>query len=180
MPTVGVRPNAQDLATITLVSANSVSDLVLSQLGAQKRPLAEWLTTFHLATVVLDPYTNESSWILKTATKILEGLRGCDARVNLLVTADEDDTAAFLGPYAQQFLTFCDPDRTFAKAYELEALPAFVFVRVDGSLAAKAEGWVPAEWRAVAVQIAEATSWIPPTIPGPGDPGAFHGSPALG
>jgi hypothetical protein len=163
-----------------IVAANPVSDLVLSPLGAQSRPLGEWLTTFHLATVVLDPYTNESSWILKTATKILEALRGCDARVNLLVTADEDDTAAFLGPYAQQFLTFCDPDRAFVKAYELEALPAFVFIRVDGTLAAKAQGWVPAEWREVAGQIAAATSWIPPTIPSPGDPGAFHGSPALG
>ena len=77
----------------------------------RRGPLEEWLTTFHLATVVLDPYTNESSWILPTATRILEGLRGSDARVNFLVTADADDAKAFLGPLIEQFLVFTDPDR---------------------------------------------------------------------
>ena len=67
-------------------------DLVLAPLGGEPRPLEEWLTTFHLASVVLDPYTNESSWILPTATRILEGLRGSDARVNFLVTADDADS----------------------------------------------------------------------------------------
>ena len=71
------------------VATNPPTDLVLAPLGAEARPLADWLTTFHLASVVLDPYTNESSWILPTATRILEGLRGSDARVNFLVTADE-------------------------------------------------------------------------------------------
>lgn len=162
------------------MAANSTSDLVLSPLGAESRPLAEWLTTFHLASVVLDPYTNESSWILPTAARILDALRGCDARVNLLVTADADDTRAFLGPFAQQFLTFADPDRAFVRAFDIQSLPCFAFVRVDGTLAASAEGWVPAEWRTVARSIAQATSWIAPTIPLAGDPGAFHGSPALG
>jgi len=46
-------------------------DLMLSPLGAEARPLEDWLTTFHLATVALDPYTNESSWILPTATRVL-------------------------------------------------------------------------------------------------------------
>ena len=77
--------------------------------AAEPGPLEEWLTTFHLATVVLDPYTNESSWILPTATRILEGLRGSDARVNFLVTADDDDARAFLGPLVEQFLVFTDP-----------------------------------------------------------------------
>ena len=54
------------------MATNPPSDLVLAPLGAEPRPLDDWLTTFHLASVVLDPYTNESSWILKTATRILE------------------------------------------------------------------------------------------------------------
>lgn len=162
------------------VATNPPTDLVLSPLGAASRPLGEWLTTFHLATVVLDPYTNESSWILKTATRILEGFRGADVRVNLLVTADEADTKAFLGPYAERFLVFCDPDRAAVKAFGLDQLPAFVFVRVDGSVAAKAEGWNAADWRSVAAEIASWTSWLAPAIPAPGDPGPFHGSPALG
>ena len=155
-------------------------DLVLAPLGAEPRPLEEWLTTFHLATVVLDPYTNESSWILPTATRILEGLRGSDARVNFVVTADERDTRSFLGPLVKDFLVFTDPERTAVKALGLSELPAFVFIRVDGTVAAAAEGWTAASWRAVADTITAATAWRSPDIPVVGDPGPFHGSPALG
>ena len=162
------------------MASNPPSDLVLSPLGAAPRPLAEWLTTFHLATVVLDPYTNESSWVLKPAVRILGGLRDSHARVNLMVTAGEADTRAFLGPLTQQFLVFCDPDRTAVRALGLEALPAFVFVAVDGNVVDTAEGWDPAAWRRVAGEIARWTKWQAPTIPLPGDPGPFRGSPALG
>jgi hypothetical protein len=155
-------------------------DLVLARLGSESRPLAEWLTTFHLATVVLDPYTNESAWVLKSAVRVLEGFRGSDARVNFLVTADEDDTRRFLGPLVDRFLVFCDPDRAFVKAAELAVLPAFVFVRVDGEVVASAEGWNPATWRDVAHVIAETTSWQAPLLPAPGDPAAFAGSAATG
>ena len=155
-------------------------DLLLAPLGAEARPLEEWLTTFHLATVALDPYTNESSWILPTATRILEGLRGSDARVNFLVTADVDDAKAFLGPLTEQFLVFLDPDRLAVKALGLTQLPAFVFIRVDGTVPAATEGWSASAWRAVADAIADATAWRPPDIPIVGDPGPFHGSPALG
>ena len=164
----------------TPMATNPPPDLVLSPLGGTARPLEEWLTTFHLATVLLDPYTNESSWILRTATRILEGLRGSDARVNFLITASERDTRRFMGPLVEQFLVFTDPDRTAVKALGLSELPAFVFVRVDGTVPAAAEGWNSAEWRAVADAITEATAWRPPDIPAAGDPGPFHGSPALG
>ena len=153
---------------------------MLAPLGAEARPLEEWLTTFHLATVALDPYTNESSWILPTATRILEGLRGSDARVNFLVTADDDDTKAFLGPLAEQFLVFTRSRPPRVKALGLTQLPAFVFIRVDGTVPAAAEGWSAPAWRAVADAIADATAWRPPDIPLVGDPGPFHGSPALG
>jgi hypothetical protein len=155
-------------------------DLVLAPLGAEPRPLEEWLTTFHLATVVLDPYTNESSWILPTAARVLEGLRGSDARVNFMVTADESDTRAFLGPLVEQFLVFTDPERMAVKTLGLTELPAFVFIRVDGTVVAAAEGWTAGSWRAVAHAISAATAWRPPDIPVDGDPGPFHGSPALG
>ncbi len=142
--------------------------------------MSEWLTTFHLATVVLDPYTNESSWVLPTARRILDALRGSDARVNFLVTADEDDTRAFVGPLADEFLVFSDPDRLAVKALGLETLPAFVFIRVDCTVPAAAEGWDPVAWRGVAEAISEVTAWRVPDIPAPTDPGAFHGTPALG
>ena len=156
------------------------ADLSLSPLDGETRDLSQWLTTFHLASIVLDPYTNESSWILKTAVRILEEFRGSDARVNLIVTADADDTRKFVGPLAERFLVFCDTDRSVVKAMGLQTLPAFVFTRVDREVHAIAEGWNSAQWRTVAEAIAETTHWNVPTIPAPGDPGPFTGSPAAG
>lgn len=155
-------------------------DLQLAPLDGDARALSEWLTTFHLASVVLDPYTNESAWVLKTAVRILEEFRGSHARVNFIVTADADDAQAFLGPLTERFLVFCDPDRTVVSAMGLEQLPAFVFTRVDREVVATAQGWNGAEWHAVAESIAATTMWNVPTIPAPGDPGAFAGTPAAG
>ncbi len=162
------------------VATKLAEDLAFSPLDGEPRGLAEWLTTFHLASVVLDPYTNESSWILKTAVRILEDLRGSDARVNFVVTAGADDTRRFMGPLADRFLVFCDADRAIVKAMGLDELPAFVFTRVDRDVVATAQGWHARQWLEVAEAIAEITHWRAPTIPAPGDPGPFAGSPALG
>jgi hypothetical protein len=162
------------------VATKLPEDLSLTPLDGEPRGLSEWLTTFHLASVVLDPYTNESSWVLKSAVRILEEFRGSDARVNFIVTAGEDDARAFLGPLTERFLVFCDEDRSVVRAMGLEQLPAFVFTRVDREVVATAQGWNGAEWRAVADAIAEITKWNVPTIPAPGDPGPFAGSPAAG
>jgi hypothetical protein len=162
------------------VATKLPSDLSLTPLGAEARDLSAWLTTFHLASVVLDPYTNESSWVLKTAVRILDEMRGSHARVNFIVTADEADTRRFLGPLVDRFLVFCDPDRAAVRSIGLERLPAFVFIRVDTEVVAKAEGWDPAAWRDVAHAIAETTKWRAPLIPGAGDPSPFSGSPAVG
>ena len=101
-------------------------------------------------------------------------------RMTLLVTADAQDARSFLGPYADQFLVFCDPHRTAVKAMELTQIPAFVFVTVDGTIEAKAEGWNAHEWLEVTKVISVTTKWRPPTIPVASDPGPFAGSPALG
>lgn len=155
-------------------------DLQLAPLDGEARALSEWLTTFHLASVVLDPYTNESAWVLKSAVRILEELRGSHARVNFIVTAGADDARAFLGPLTERFLVFCDPDRAVVSALGLEQVPAFVFIRVDREVVAAAQGWNGPEWRTVAEAIATTTKWNVPTIPAPGDPGAFAGTPAAG
>jgi hypothetical protein len=162
------------------VTTRLPSDLSLAPLGGEARPLAQWLTTFHLASVVLDPYTNESSWVLKTARRILDELRGSHARVNFVVTADAADTRRFLGPLVDEFLVFCDADRSVTSAMGLSRLPAFVFVRVDGEVVAAAEGWSPDAWRAVAEAVADTTKWRAPMIPAAGDPSPFAGSPAAG
>lgn len=161
------------------MATNPSPDIVLTSLDGDARPIEEWLTTFHLASVVLDPYTNESAWILRTAARILDAFRGSDARVNFVVTCPRSDARAFLGPLADEFLVYCDPDRTFVKGLGLSTLPAFVFVRTDGTVQAAAEGWNAAEWRTVADAIAGATAWTRPNMPAASDPGPFHGTPAL-
>ena len=165
---------------LEVVAGTVALNITLTTIGGESRPLEEWVTTFHLASVVLDPYTNESSWVLKSAVRILEAFRGADVRVNLVLTCAATEAKQFLGPLAAEFLVFCDPDRTFVRGLGLATLPAFVFVRGDGSVQAVAEGWNPIDWRHVAKVIADNTSWIPPTIPVAGDPSPFHGTAALG
>ena len=161
------------------MATNPSPDIVLTSLDGDARPLHEWLTTFHLASVVVDPYTNESAWILKTAARILAAFSGSDARVNFVVTASRAEANTFLGPLASEFLVFADPDRTFVKSLNLATLPAFVFVQTDGTLTASAAGWNAAEWRAVADTIAATCAWTRPNMPAAGDPGPFQGTPAL-
>ncbi|HEY5155797.1 MAG TPA: hypothetical protein VIJ47_13735 [Acidimicrobiales bacterium] len=156
------------------------ADLVLSPLGREPRTVAEWTTTFHLALVVLDPYTYESSWILDTATRILRDYAAADCRVAFLVTADDPDARQFLGPLAQEFLVFTDPDRIAVAALGLESLPAFVHVNQHHAVEADAQGWDPDEWRTVAENLSLRMSWGRPVIPAAGDPLPFPGSPARG
>lgn len=155
------------------------ADVMLTPLVGEPRSLRDWLTTFHLATVVLDPYTNESSWVLPTAARVLRAFQGAAARVSFVVTAEGADCTAFLGSLADEFLVFTDPERSFVKSLGLERLPAFAFIRMDGALRACAEGWDPHAWRTVADAIASTTAWSRPNIPAAGDPGKFAGSAAL-
>jgi hypothetical protein len=161
------------------VATNPSPDTPLTSLDGDSRPLEEWLTTFHLASVVLDPYTNESAWILKTAARILAGFSGSDARCNFVLTCTAAEARGFLGPLADQVLVYCDPDRVFVKALGLGTLPAFVFLQTDGTVQAAAEGWNASEWRGVADVIAQTCAWTRPVMPMAGDPGPFHGTPAL-
>ena len=155
-------------------------DLPLQTLRGPEASLDQWLTTFHLVLVVLDPYTHESAWLLPSATRVLRVYDEADCRVGLLMTCDADDARSFLGPYAQEFLTFVDPDRQVVKALDIERLPALVHLRQDRSVAGLAQGWHPEEWRAVTEVLSEAMSWSRPVIPGPRDPAPYEGSPALG
>jgi len=158
------------------VTTQAPPELELAPLGAEARPLSEWVTNFHLVLVVLDPYTNESAWLLETAGRILRTFAQADCRVAFAVLAKADDTRRFLGPWAKEILTFADPDRELVKAFELEELPAFVHIRTDLSVASTAEGWDPLEWRAATTDLGREMSWTPPNIPAPGDPGPFKGS----
>ena len=142
------------------MASNPSLDLTLTPLQGEGRTLEQWLTTFHLVSVVVDPFTNESAWILDTAARIMRSFTGAAVRVNWVVAGTEDDAKAFLGPLAEEFLTF-------------------VFLRVDGHVIAAAEGWNALEWREVAEAVATTTAWTRAVIPAPGDPPAYAGTLAL-
>ena len=162
------------------MASNPPPDLTLTPLNGPRRTVAQLLTTFHLCFVALDPFTNESAWILPTAARILQVFEQADVRVAwLMAGATPDEARQFLGPWAAEILTFTDPDRAAVKAFRLERLPAIVHLGMDGTIENSAEGWHPLEWREVTEHLADITSWLPPNYPLPKDPGPFEGTPAL-
>ena len=177
------RPRRRRSTSVAPVASASLpnpsQDLSLKPLGGEARPLSEWTKMFHLGSVVLDPYTNESSWILETAVRIMRQYMGAAVRVNFIITCDESDARAFLGPYADEFLVYCDADRSVVKGLGLTEFPAFVLIQGNGTIPVAAQGWDAADWKAVSIEIARLTSWSKPSIPAPGDPGSFRGTPAL-
>jgi hypothetical protein len=163
------------------VASDPPADLVLTPLeGGQPRTVEEWLTMFHMLLIVLDPYTNESSWILPTATRVIQTFEQADVRVAILIAADtESDARQFLGPLSREVLTFVDPRREAVKSLGLERLPALVHLDLSGAVVNAAEGWKPSEWRAACDHLAKLMSWSSPALPTSKDPGPFAGSPAL-
>ena len=155
-------------------------DLALHPLGGKELTLADQLTLFHLVAVVLDPYTYESSWLLDTAKRILSSFQEADCRPAFIVASDEEGTRSFLGPLADEFITFCDADREFIKELGVKELPAFVVLDLNCTVSGLAEGWNPELWRPIAEDLADIMSWSRPYIPAAGDPVPYAGSPALG
>ena len=164
-----------------MVTDAAPADLELKPLtDDESHTLQEWLTTFHLVTVVLDPFTAQSARLLPTVGRILRVYDDADCRVAITVTCEEIGARQFLGPYASEFLTFADPDRKAVKAFGLTTLPAIVHVRQDLSIGGAAEGWDPEGWREVTENLSRAMSWGRPVIPAPRDPAPYPGTPALG
>ena len=54
-----------------MAAAEVPANLQLTSVDGQTRTMDEWLITFQMLGVVLDPFTYESSWILETAGRIL-------------------------------------------------------------------------------------------------------------
>lgn len=155
-------------------------ELALTPLNGQSRTVGQLLTTFHLLLIVLDPYTNESSWILPTAARVIQTFEQADCRVAILIASDERDAKQFLGPMATEVLTFVDADREAIAALGLERLPALVHIDLGGHVVNAAEGWHPADWRRVCDALAKVMWWSSPAFPAAKDPGPFAGSPARG
>jgi hypothetical protein len=152
----------------------------LRPLGGEPITLSQQTQIFHLVAIVLDPYTKQSAWILETAGRILSELQGADCRTAWVVTADEEDTRTFLGPWAERILTFCDPERELVESFGLEQTPALVHVSTGQQLEGVAQGWDPDEWRPITDHLAKILAWNRPGYPKPVDPIAFPGAPVRG
>lgn len=151
----------------------------LVALNGESRTIEEWLITFQLLAVVLDPYTYESSWLLDTAGRILENFRGASVRICFIVTCSAEDARGFLGPWADSTLTYVDPERSFVRALGVDELPALVHIHQSRRVAAVAQGWQPEEWRDLLAVVAAERHWSRPVLPAPGDPAPYRGTPAL-
>ena len=159
------------------MAANPPPDLVLSSLTGRSRSVREWVTTFHLLIVAVDPNSSPSRWIVPTAARVLTIYEGADCRVGWLVAGDAKDARKFLGRWATDILTFVDPDLTAIKAFGLESLPAILHLNQELRVVNAVEGWEPFAWRALATELSHSMSWSKPLLPAPGDPGPFAGAP---
>ena len=171
------RPGPISLPTVA--AAELPASTQLSAVDGQTRSIDEWLITFQLLGVVLDPFTYESSWLLETAGEILSNFAGASVRTCFVVTGTAEEARQFCGPWVERVLIFADPDRTFVRDADLEALPALFHLRQNREFGGIAQGWQPQEWRAIAQLVAKERHWSSPIIPGPGMPAAYPGTPAL-
>ncbi|MGH3850374.1 MAG: hypothetical protein ACRDRT_11830, partial [Pseudonocardiaceae bacterium] len=108
------------------MAINPPTDLVLASINGRSRSIREWLTTFHLVFVAVDPFNPRSAWIVPTAARILTDYEQADCRVAWLVGGDAADARKFLGRRATEILTFTDPELTVTRAFGLATLPAIV------------------------------------------------------
>ncbi len=156
-------------------------EIVLATDSGDEQTLDQWLTTFNMLAVVIDPYTHESGWILPTADRLFAHYEEADIRCVYVVAADGDGARQYLGKFAPTRLVLVDPDRELIGSIGLERLPAVVHIGQDGTLLGSAEGWDPEEWREVVEGVEDAMDWRSrPLIPTSKDPGRFEGTPALG
>ena len=155
-------------------------DVELSPIGGEPTTVEDWTSSFHLALMVVDPFTHESAWVLEQAGQMLRHYAEADCRTAWLVTGSEGNARQFLGPWATEMLTFTDPGREAVTALELETLPAFVVINADHAVDVAAQGWDPAEWQEVADRLAGVMSWTAPNVIQLGGPAPFEGSPAAG
>jgi hypothetical protein len=159
------------------VAADPPPDLVLSSVNGRSRTVREWLTTFHLLLVAVDPGNTRSSWIVPTAARVLSVYADADCRVAWLVAGDAADARRFLGRWASDILTFADPELTAIKGFGLSTLPAIVHLGMDGKVHNAVEGWDPMAWRALATELSRIVGWSRPALPAAADPGPFAGAP---
>ena len=159
------------------MATNPPPDLVLTPVTGRARTVREWLTTFHLLFVAVDPSSVRSRWIVPTAARVLSEYEQADCRVAWLVAGgDASDARRLLGRWASEIMTFTDPELRAVTAFGLQTLPAIVHLGMDLNVVNAVEGWDPASWRELTSELSRQMSWSRPHIPAPGDPGPFTGA----
>lgn len=156
------------------MAQNPDPNLALANLKGTTRSLDDWATVFNLA-IVLIPPRPESSAFNPVIERIFATLGDADVRTTICVGGPASMARKILGPLAEQYLVWCDPDQALAKGLGLERLPAFVHLRQDTTLVAAAQGWSASEWQKVADGIAKHTHWSSPVLAGRGNPPATPG-----
>ena len=159
------------------MATNPPADLVLTPISGRARTVREWLTTFHLLFVAVDPNGLRSKWIVPTAARVLSEYEQADCRVAWLVTGDAGDARRLLGRWATEIMTFTDPELVAVKAFGITTLPAIVHLNMDLTVVNAVEGWDPPAWKTLTTELSRHMSWSRPHIPAPGDPGPFAGGP---
>ena len=159
------------------MATNPAPDLALVPITGHSRTVREWLTTFHLLFVAVDPASVRSRWIVPTAARVLFEYEQADCRVAWLVAGDAADARKLLGRWGSDIMTFVDPELTAIKGFGLQALPAIVHVSQTLEVVNAIEGWDPPAWRDLTKELSRRMSWSRPHIPTPDDPGAFEGTP---
>ena len=159
-----------------MVAKNPDPLLPITSYQGKTRTLDDWATVFNLAIVVL-PDRPEGASFLPVVDRIFATFGDSDVRTIVCVPTTPTIAKRILGSEVDNWLVWCDPERTFVESLGLERLPAFVHLRLDTSLVSCAQGWSPSEWQKVADEIARHEHWSSPIVSGQGDPKPTSGWP---
>lgn len=143
--------------------------LAITSYAGTTRTLDDWATVFNLAILVL-PDRPEGTQFLGIVERIFGTFGDSDVRTIVCVPTTPAIAKRILGDAIDNWLVWCDPDKTFVGSLGLERLPAFVHLRQDTSLVSAAQGWAPSEWQKVADELAKHEHWSSPIVSGKGDP----------
>jgi hypothetical protein len=145
------------------MAQNPNPSLALTSLSGVTRTVDDWATIFNLAIVML-PARAEAAAFVPVIKRIYATFGDSDVRTTIWIPSTPTIARRILGPLADDFLTFCDPDGALASSLAIERLPAFVHLRQDTTLVNSAQGWSPSEWQKVADGVAKHVHWTSPNI----------------
>ena len=150
--------------------------LTLTSYKGVTRTLDDWATVFNLAIIVL-PDRPEGASFVPVVERIFATFGDSDVRTIVCVPTTPAITKRILGDHVDEWLVWCDADRTFVEGLGLERLPALVHLRQDTTLVNAAQGWSPTEWQRVVDALAKHEHWTSPIVAGRGDPAPTPGWP---